>query len=646
MANEKKSYQIELRYDDTTASTAEIQALADVLAGRGHRVSIHKIQSNGFVRDITRSAKDIRDMAGTVAENVLDAANLGMQMLKGMVEPFVGKPDSKKPEETKPETSQEAPKEAAPADDGFDAIGPAATTAAVASSDRAVVVTSPDHLKDAGWDAIRIGFMSKTALNHTWQPASLDAMVIPHNAFRPYLEYIHWDPSHIFEGGYLALDKDRPGMSHEDAQKRFNLNSADGPVVLIMATGFPQESLQTLMVQLSLLKMPMQVFFYHGGDATKANILRSLAQQYAVNARMFGKVNALPDYMAMADIAVASVDEPLSEMLENTGVPTVYVAGNTVSARINFLEHERAAMVAPQLYKLSAILAQPITDLNLRENMRKSAQEIAKLASIELCADGIEAALAKKAELIPDPNRRTVSDDGFETIGQMPAPAAGQNFLMPQAAPIQSAPIEATQQPAPGMIQPPMAQPVPGMVQPAPGMVQPAPGMVQPAPGMVQPAPGMMPPPAPFLTPGIGAKSKEEIKKEYTNLLIVEKNIDKSLETASSEVQKWELRLDLARQNNRDDLVNSALISLQSAKTQEMSLLQQKDQIQQQKAVLKQSARLVSNQPTGEDAFKLSSITDAELFGPSKEELSLEKEFQTLQRQQALQRLKDEMGRR
>ena len=643
MANEKKSYQIELRYDDSTASSAEMQALADVLEGRGHHVTIQKVQTNGLVRELSRSARDLRDMAGTVAENVLDAANFGMQVLKGMVEPFVNKGDNQKAEEAKPENAQEQPKEQAPAGDGFDAIGPAATTAAVASSDRAVVVTAPEHLKDAGWDAMRIGFISKTALNHTWQPAALDAMVIPHNAFRPYLEYIHWDPSHIFEGGYLALDKDRPDMSHEDAQKRFNLNASDGPVILIMATGFPQESLQTLMVQLSLLKMPMQVFFYHGGDATKANILRSLAQQYAVNARMFGKVNGLPDYIAMADIAVASVDESLSEMLENTGIPTVYVAGNTVSARINFLEHERAVLIAPQLYKLSAILAQPITDLNMRENMRKAAQDIAKLASIELCADGIEAALAKKSELIPDPNRRTVSDDGFETIGQMPAPAAGQNFLMPQSAPVQQAPAEATQQPAPGMVQPApsMVQPAPGMVQPTMG--QPAPAMIQPAP--VMPAPGLTPPPAaPFLTPGMGARSKEDIRKEYTNLLIVEKNIDKSLETASSEVQKWELRLDLARQNNREDLVNSAMISLQSAKTQEMSLLQQKDQIQQQKAVLKQSARLVSNQPNPGDAINFTRITDAELFGPSKEELSIEKEFQALQQQEALQRLKNDMG--
>ena len=149
--------------------------------------------------------------------------------------------------------------------------------------------------------------------------------------------------------------------------------------------------------------------------------------------------------------------------------------------------------------------------------------------------------------------------------------------------------------------------------------------------------------PAPFLTPGLGAKSKEEIRSEYTKLIMIDKNLDRSLDAASTEVQKWELRLDLARQNNRDDLITTAIANLQSAKSQEMALLAQKDQIKQQKAILKQSARLIASQPTL-DTKKLASITDDELFGPSSEEKALEKEFMDLQKNEALQRLRDKMG--
>ncbi|MBQ9817307.1 MAG: hypothetical protein IJM59_07580 [Proteobacteria bacterium] len=617
MTTDKTSFQIDIRYHEDSAGTAEIQALADELQKRGHRVSVKRtLSKNSIVRDITRQARDIKGLA----ENMIDAAGNSMQKLRDMVEPFV-KPADREKHPEKPEQ---------PAKEGFDDIGPAASAAPAAAGaaedeNRAVVVTSPDSLDDMEPGVMRIGFMPRTALDSTWQPSMLDAMVIPHASFRPYLEYIHWNAGQIFEGGYLALSKDCPSMTHEDALKRFNLSSENGPVVLIMASEF--DDLQTLMIQLSLIKLPMQIFFYHAGDAYKADQLRMLAQKYSINARMFGRVESLPDYLAMADVAVVHAKDRNGELLQNAGVPTIYVIGSETPARLNFLLHEHAAIAVPQLIKVSAALAQIVPDPSVRQTYRQPAEEIAKLASIERCADAIEAALAKKKEIVPDASKRAVSADGFETIGNMPMPMANQNILMPQAAP--QMPFETVAPAAPVM----PAQPVPGMIVP-PATIP----MVAPVPA---PAPAV-----PFLTPGIGARSKAEIKDEYTNLVMAEKSLDKSLDAASAEVQKWELRLDLARQNNREDLIASAMASLQNAKTQEMSLLQQKDQIQQQKAILKQSARLVSNQGAVPDKFAIQAGVEDELFGPSKEEIATEKEFENLQKNMALQQLKNNMGRR
>ena len=83
-----------------------------------------------------------------------------------------------------------------------------------------------------------------------------------------------------------------------------------------------------------------------------------------------------------------------------------------------------------------------------------------------------------------------------------------------------------------------------------------------------------------MLLPKLNNMSKQQITAEYTRLLLAEKGIDKALAAATDEVRQWEYRLDLARQNNREDLVASAIPRLDTAKQQEMLLLQQKDQIQ------------------------------------------------------------------
>ena len=326
-----------------------------------------------------------------------------------------------------------------------------------------------------------------------------------------------------------------------------------------------------------------------------------------------------------ADLAILQDNDEFGEALEIAGVPALCVTKGMASARLNFLAHEHAAVIVPEVYKLSAFLGQPIMDPANLKALREAADKVSKLASIPLCADAIEAALNAKKEIIPEGGRRTFSADGFETIGVANTQAVPQNFIMPQ-----------TMQPA----QPANAQPAQPQVM-QPGIpAAPAQPVAQQVPPMIQPVQ-----PAPFLTPGLGAKTKEEITAEYTKLVMIDKNLERSLDTASEEVQKWELRLDLARQNNRDDLITTAIANLQSAKAQEMALLAQKDQIKQQKAVLKQSARLITAQPTL-DPKKIASNIDDELFGPSSEEKALEKEFMDLQKNEALQRLRDKMGRR
>ena len=603
MAEEKKAFEIEIRFDQNSQKAEEIQALAQELSQRGHQVTMRRQGAGNFVEEIAKQAKDLRDFAES-----------GYQKLRETLEPVLNTLDKSK----------------AQASEGFDDIGPSANTSAPVNNNQAIVATSPETLDDSAQNKRIVGLITKTSLDRTWQPAMFNSIVIPHAAFRPYLEYIHWNPDRIFEGGYLALSEDKPSLSHEDAMKKFNLTNDNGPIILIMAGGFPVSEMQTLIIQMSLIKTPYQLFFCHGGDGQKAEQLRGFAQRFSVNARMFGRVQALPDYIAMADIAVCdSRDDASIDLIENAGVPAIIVSSGQTPAKANFLIHEHAALLAPQILKLSPVLAPVINDAAQRDNMKKAAAVIAEKASIKLCADAIEAALAK-AEDSSAPNQRMAADgDGFETIGQLPTMAQGQDFITPQFQQPQA------QQPA---------QPFEQLNAPAPA---------QPLAPMLSP---VQPSSTPMLMPNLSNMSTKELEAEYTKLIVLQRNIDRTLNEASNEVRMWEERLDLARQNNRQDLISSAITRLETAKQQEMDLLRQKDQIEQQKSIVKRSVRASREQkarslPTKlnynyDDDFDISRVTEADLFGPSEEEIALEKEFDALQQQMAMNNLKDKLGRR
>ena len=150
--------------------------------------------------------------------------------------------------------------------------------------------------------------------------------------------------------------------------------------------------------------------------------------------------------------------------------------------------------------------------------------------------------------------------------------------------------------------------------------------------------------------------SKKELESEYTNLILLERNIDKALTSASNDVRLWEERLDLARQNQRDDLVSSAISVLDNAKVQEMDLLKQKDQITAQKDLIRKTIRTAQRQTKvsipgrrvvdDDDDFDISRVTEDDLFGPSEEERALEKQFEDLERNSAMAQLKERLGKR
>ena len=582
----KKTYQIDLIYTSTEASKEEMTALHDELARRGHTVSLkaYSTQTN-LMEDILETAKDhvqtALDAAGTLPQKVL-----GMLPLPKSAATAHGKQEAKE--------SNASP---------FAEIGPAA----VQNDNRAVVVTNVAALKNVAWDAYRIGLLPHTELSQAWIPSQLDAIVTPHGSFRAYLESVQWAKDRIFEGGWLTCVK--ASGTKEELRKKFGLSADQGPSILILAGAFNASEIQTIMLQLSTLRTPYQPFFYYGDATQTAETLRSLACRFGINARMFGKNKDLADFLAIADLAVSSQGDADFSKLEPLGIPTVIINESAPNALSQFLAHNGAALSVQHAYELATQLAAFLDPSSqLLANMQAAARSIADAASVVKCADAIEQALAAKGTTQTRSPAPLAENTGFETIGTQTL-----NTPASVAAPANPVPVQTN------------------MLQPTQAVTQ---SPVMPA-APFQPQTPLQP--TIVHTP----KSYKEAHQEYTQLLLLEKDLERSLDAASNEVRKWEERLDLARQNNNDKLVNEAMIRLKSAQATEMALFQQKDDISQRKSALKKSAQQLKN---GLTPTPMNMLLNDDFDTP--EEDSLEKEFKALQRKQQIENLKNKMGLR
>lgn len=599
--SESKKFNIELRFSGQYGEQ-NMRALAQELAARGHSVSVKSASSRiPNVADIARSAVNLKEIAES-----------GVQMLRDAIAPIVAKTADVKPSDAqKPQNTQDG--SGKNAGSPFENIGP--QTAPVPGTQQqsdadggnsAVVVTSQTCLGNAEWDALRIGLIAENGLREDWLPAKLDAIVIPHPAFRPYLESVNWPSERIFQGGFPARPELIPQLSRQDALAKFGIAPDQGRIVIVMASGFRTSELQTLLTQISLLPKNLQIFFYHASDNAKSDAIGEIARRTGLQARAFGKFDGIANCLAMSDLIIANAVDDELNALAAVGVPLVISAQNIQSPVADFLVHEDAARCVNRIYNIASATNRILADSQTLDLMKAAAAGLAQRASVPLCADAIEAALAAKDAIVGRPDRQT-ADAIFEYIG---APARIQN---PFARPEQS--VRQAPQPAQNFFIPEQTAAQSGMCAPL-------------IPQSAQQSAAA----AGIITPTLSFSSKKELEKEYTKLIQTERAVEKALDAASNAVNNWELRLDLAKQNMRDDLIASAAERLNAAKNEEMNLMNQKQTIDAQKRAMRLAARNFG-----------SPSADIALPDDPWQDDPLEDEFKRLQAQNALNDLRNKM---
>ena len=580
-------HKITILYSEADISSTQIKPLARELKARGHSVNLRK-------QTDTLSIAGLRDIAEQGFQRITDTVRDALQQSRA---------------------KQNAPSSP------FDEIGPQQTS----SESDAVITTDVQNLTETPYPAFKIGLIPQTILNKPWLPGPLDAIVISHDAFRPYLNQSQWDDKQIFTGGYLPEENDHRSDSPENLRSKFGISSENGPVILVLAGDIPAYQLTSIFIQLSSIKLPFQVFFHHGDNHDIAQQLRSLAQRFGINARMFGNINPLADYIGIADIAITMAGDPYLGSLETLAIPTLTIEERDPQPLAQFLQHEGAS-IAVQQFQFSGILQNILLNPDELTKLKTAAANVAACASVQKCADAIEEALRNKSEIAKSPLRQNavpLAQNGFEVIGMTNNANAGGFESIggnnQQATPANNADVpqlgaEMPASPAnaqPNALQPPAQQPLQPPVQ----------RPLTPTYNVLQPAPTF--------------RTRDSIQAEMTQLILIDKNLDKQLDEVSAEVSQFEMRLDMARQNNDENLIRYAQQKLEAAQAREKALFQQKSDIQRQKELLKRATQVSRHNPSyydDESDFRSTRFTRDPLD-------ELENRFEELERRNKLSEL-------
>lgn len=209
----------------------------------------------------------------------------------------------------------------------------------------------------------------------------------------------------------------------------------DERVVLVDTAGLSPESIETVMTQLSLAS-GLTLLFHYGSDHVAADTLRRSAAAHGVKAAMFGHVDDLEVYAAVADCVFAGPDAPISAYLA-IDIPVVAIGGA--------LEQSGFAQVgAIVLSSDSAIggVARSIAANGVDESHREAAVDAIEdnpTANVAVAIAKVWGARADlKAAVLPNqPAAQKVTESGgrrFERIGDEEASAEVLTPLSRQAA--------------------------------------------------------------------------------------------------------------------------------------------------------------------------------------------------------------------
>ncbi len=459
-----------------------------------------------------------------------------------------------------------------------------------------LVVTDPRYARAlamvnrvSGVESLQVGLIDEFGFDDQWISSPPDCFIVPTEPMEERLRAQGIPGDAIFRGGPSVDPRYRESIEGSEEAEKLGL-AGEHPVVLVRASGFASDRIAKLIFQCSLVDGARQFIFHHDGDRSKAAALRRSADEYGLEAAMFGSVSDLERYVAAADRVVASAQDPLLPELLSVGTPMMVVDAGPGQAL--GIEQLGVAEICEGFSQLGTRLDDFIsaTDEDLGQRLAPWDAEQAAQALL----DSLEA-VATQGEALKSPtstDEKTSHEEGeaeeqetpFESIGVKSSEGAPSGDEKSQTK--ERAEHEERSVPA--------------------------------------------------------SLTRAEAKEQLASLILEERDIERQLTDLEKQQRRWRDRLELSREWKEDDLVEEAADILEGYIDEVDELEQRLSQLRRQKAKLKDAARRGSGASEGDPSGYLED-DDADEEGNGRR--GMEDRFRKMEVDRDLEGLKDRIRR-
>lgn len=377
-----------------------------------------------------------------------------------------------------------------------------------------------------GIGALQVGVLPDYNLSEDWLKSSVQAFVVPHQSYRERLAKRGIDATRVIVAGPPIQPRFAQDQDRDAIRKEFNF-AADQHVVLVRADGIDSAWLDKVVFQATLVESKVKFVFHHNGDGATAATLRRAAQQYGLRALMFGHVPDLQKYVAASDLVIAASREPLIAEIVALDRPVLFVGdAGAGSDQVEFLVREKAARHVSDLLRLGTEIDGFLESATLEVAREAAAAISAKNGSRDV-ADALLLATKHRHEwAVKSPV--TPSDEGGPD--EEPAPAGAFEEIGAQSDKQGAA------------------------------------------------------------SPDYSGIGMAEARDQLARLILDEREIEKRLDEATKQQERWRGRLNLAREWNETDLAAEAEALVRSHIAEVEILVKDLAGIRQQKVRLKVAA--------------------------------------------------------
>ncbi len=445
-----------------------------------------------------------------------------------------------------------------PSDDEEGSQRPQALTEAIERGAPDIIAfTSPKLLKGTdllgkavGDDALRVALLPDYNLGAAWLQGAVHAFVIPHDGLRAPLQDAGVAPERIFVAGPAIARTYAEAPDAQALRQDFGLNTDDGALAFVLCQGFDVADLDRMVFQFSLVDRPWQPIFYVGDDAETAEMLRRATRTHGLPARLLGAVPNVHDFISVAQLVITDPkDEAVVGALALDRPLLLIGDPGPVTTQCDFLVSQGAALHVRDVLRLGAEVELAVRPEKL-EAMAEASAKVGRRTGTQEVADALMLVLERRAELAvapspPEEEQGPTIKGPFELIGAS-KPEGGARPPAPEPAP-SGGPFESLRPSAPKQ-------------------------------------PQWSPAPASRL-------SAAEAKDQLAALIVQERKLERQLEEARREQERWSKRRDLATQWNENDLAVEAERLLRRALSQAESADQQLTSVRLQKDKLKARVR-------------------------------------------------------